>query len=97
MENWSWDEKAMEAAGDRSTDVVRSGVPSAPHAAKGEQEYLWCYTSKLGEFNQQSLALLWKKGKSLWGIYLTYLLSQSGFCQEVLKLITSSICVKEIM
>lgn len=52
MENWSWDEKEMEAAGDRSTDVIRSEVSSAPHAAKGEQEYLWHHSSKLGEFNQ---------------------------------------------
>lgn len=52
MENWSWEEKAMEAAGDRSTNVIRSGVSSAPHAAKGEQEYLRHHSSKLGEFNQ---------------------------------------------
>lgn len=81
MENWSWEEKAMEDAGDRSTDVIQSGVSSAPHAAKGEQEYLRHHSSKLGEFNQLSLALLWKKGKKLWGIYMTCLLSQSGFSQ----------------
>lgn len=54
MENWSWDEKAMEVAGDRSADVVRRGAPSAAHAAKGQQEHLWCHSSKLGEFDQQS-------------------------------------------
>lgn len=77
MENWSWDEKAMEAAGDRSTDV-QSGVLSAPHAAKGEQDgaILQNWRSLIS-----SLALLWKKGKSLWGIYLSCLLSQSGFSQ----------------